>query len=345
MNKRFIEKRLENVIYPGLDKNIVKLGCVKKIEPNNDRIRIELAISNESVFEQIEKQISDLLGNDFKFIDIAFLANQKPSHNYGNTKKPNNRASYAKNIIAITSGKGGVGKSTVSVNLSVALAQLGYKVGLLDADIYGPNTPRMLGLQDEKLEWNDQDKMIPSENYGIKLMSVGLTTPKSDTPLVWRSSVAVSALIQFLEDVAWGELDFLVIDMPPGTGDIQLTMAQELPLTSSVIVTTPQSVSTDDVSRAVMMFKDIGVPIGGIVENMSYFIAPDTGAEYKIFGSGGGEMIAARYDIPLLGQIPLTIQIREAGDEGKPAVASADSVQKKYYQDIANNLLIQMGIL
>lgn len=345
MNKRFIEKRLEQVIYPGLDKDIVSLKCVKKIEPNNEKVRIELTISNESVYEKIEEEICNLLKNDFKFVDIAFMANKKPSTNYGDTKKPNNRASYAKNIIAVTSGKGGVGKSTVSVNLSVALAQKGFRVGLLDADVYGPNTPRMLGLQDEKLQWNNEDKMIPSENYGIKVMSVGLTTPKNDTPLVWRSSVAVSALIQFLEDVAWGELDFLVIDMPPGTGDIQLTMAQELPLSSSIIVTTPQSVSTDDVSRAIMMFKDIGVPIGGIVENMSYFIAPDSGNRYDIFGSGGGEMIASRYNIPLLGKIPLTISIREAGDDGKPAVVTTDGIQKKYYQDITNNLLVQMGIL
>jgi ATP-binding protein involved in chromosome partitioning len=145
--------------------------------------------------------------------------------------------------------------------------------------------------------------------------------------------------------VAWGELDFLVIDMPPGTGDIQLTMAQELPITSSVIVTTPQMISTDDVSRAVMMFKDIGVPIGGIVENMSYFIAPDTGVKYDIFGTGGGEMIAAKYDIPLLGSIPLTMAIRETSDAGKPAVATDDMVQKGYYQTITNNLLSQMGIL
>jgi len=345
MNKRFIEKRLESVIYPGLDKDIVSLKTVQKIEPKGDTVRIELTIANESVFESIESQIQDVLKNDFKSIDIAFLANKKPSINYGNTAKPNNRASYAKYIIAVTSGKGGVGKSTVSVNLSVALAQLGYKVGLLDADVYGPNTPRMIGVNEEKLQWNDKDKMIPSENYGIKLMSVGLTTPKSDTPLVWRSSVAVSALIQFLEDVAWGELDFLVIDMPPGTGDIQLTMAQELPISTSVIVTTPQAISTDDVSRAVMMFKDIGVPIGGIVENMSYFITPDTGVRYDIFGSGGGEMISERYNVPLLGQIPLTMSIRETSDAGKPAVVTDDSVQKGYYKNITNNLLLQMGIL
>lgn len=345
MNKRFIEKRLQEVIYPGLGKDIMSLKTVKKIEPKGDRLRIELAISNESVFEEIESQITNILSKDFKFIDIVFLANKKPSLNYGNTKKPNNRATYAKNIIAVTSGKGGVGKSTVSVNLSVSLAQMGYKVGLLDADVYGPNTPRMLGVNDEKLTWNDKDKMIPSQNYGIKLMSVGLTTPKSDTPLVWRSSVAVSALIQFLEDVAWGELDFLVIDMPPGTGDIQLTMAQELPITTSVIVTTPQMISTDDVSRAVMMFKDIGVPIGGIVENMSFFIAPDTGTRYDIFGGGGGEMIAKRYNVPLLGQIPLTMSIRETSDAGKPAVVTDDSIQKGYYQNIARNLLTQMGVL
>ncbi|MDD5360278.1 MAG: P-loop NTPase [Sulfurovaceae bacterium] len=345
MNKRFIEKKLKEVLYPGLDKDIVSLKCIKKIEPSVDKVRIEINISNESVFEQIETQISKLLENDFKFIDIAFVANQKPSINYGNTKKPNNRAPFAKNIIAVTSGKGGVGKSTVSVNLSVSLAQMGYKVGLLDADVYGPNTPRMLGLQDEKLQWNDEDKMLPCENYGIKLMSVGLTTPKSDTPLVWRSSVAISALIQFLEDVAWGELDFLVIDMPPGTGDIQLTMAQELPLTTSVIVTTPQAISTDDVSRAVMMFKDIGVPIGGIVENMSCFIAPDTGAKYDIFGSGGGEIISQRYSIPFLGSIPLTMAIRETSDAGKPAVVTDDKAQKSYYKNIAQNLLAQIGIL
>ncbi len=345
MNKRFIEKKLEKVMYPGLDKDIVTLKTVKKIDSKEGKVRIEIAISNESVFEDIETQINNQLKDDFKCIDIAFTTNQKPSINYGNTKKPNNRASYAKNIIAVTSGKGGVGKSTISVNLSVALAQMGYQVGLLDADIYGPNTPRMLGLNDEKMEWNDENKMIPSENFGIKLMSVGLTTPASDTPLVWRSSVAVSALIQFLEDVAWGELDFLVIDMPPGTGDIQLTMAQELPLTTSVIVTTPQAISTDDVSRAVMMFKDIGVPIGGIVENMSYFIAPDTSVKYEIFGNGGGEMIASKYNIPFLGSIPLTMAIRETSDAGKPAVVTDDKAQKSYYKNIAQNLLAQMGIL
>jgi len=345
MQRHEIEEILKGVHYPNLNRDIVSLAVIKDITLENGGVTIELSITNESVFEPIEEQIHHLLGISFERVEVKFTANQKKSINYGSTNRPNNRASYAKNIIAVTSGKGGVGKSTVSVNLSVALAQLGYRVGLLDADVYGPNTPRMLQLQDEKLQWNDNNQMIPSENFGVKVMSVGLTTPKSDTPLVWRSSVAVSALIQFLEDVAWGELDFLVIDMPPGTGDIQLTMAQELPITASVIVTTPQMVSVDDVSRAIMMFKDIGVPIGGLVENMSSFIAPDTLKEYAIFGEGGGEATAKKYNIPLLGRIPLVMSIREGSDNGLPPVATGSESVKNYYKDIANNLLAQMRVL
>jgi len=250
----------------------------------------------------------------------------------------NNTTHYANNILAITSGKGGVGKTTVAVNIAIALAQKGYRVGLLDADIYGPSTPRMLNIEDEKIEWNDNNQMIPSENFGIKIMSVGLTTPQSDTPLVWRSSVAISALMQFLDDVAWGELDFMVIDMPPGTGDVQLTIAQELPITAGIIVTTPQPIATDDVSRAIMMFKDISVPIGGVIENMSYFIAPDTQKSYYIFGEGGGEEIANKYNIPLLGRVPLTMSIRVASDQGLPTVAMGKEQEKRYYLDIIEKL-------
>ncbi len=345
MNIDSVTKILTGVLYPGIDRDIVSLKLIEDISVENNNLIIRLSISNETAYEHIESQINELFSSKFNNIDVTFISKKTKSTNYGNTQKPNNRAPYAKHIIAVTSGKGGVGKSTVSVNLAVSLAQQGYSVGLLDADVYGPNTPRMLGIEDEKMQWNDDNKIIPSENYGIKVMSVGLTTPSSDTPLVWRSSVAVSALIQFLEDVAWGELDFLVIDMPPGTGDIQLTMAQELPISSSIIVTTPQMISTDDVSRAVMMFKDIGVPIGGIVENMSYFIAPDSGTRYDIFGSGGGEMICEKYNIPFLGSIPLTMAIRETSDAGKPAVATDDMEQKSYYKNITNALLSQMGIL
>lgn len=262
----------------------------------------------------------------------------KKSITYGTTQKPNNRAPYAKKVIAISSGKGGVGKSTVAANIAVGLAQKGLQVGLLDADIYGPSIPRLFGVENERISWNDDNKMIPSFNFGVKVMSVGLTTPRNDTPLVWRSSVAISALIQFLDDVAWGELDYLIIDMPPGTGDVQLTMAQELPLSGVVLVTTPQKVATDDVSRALVMFQDIKVPILGIVENMSYFIAPDTKKRYDIFGKDGAKLLCDTYGVNLLGQIPLQSHIIDLCDEGKMAIALGNKEIQANYKEIVEKI-------
>ncbi len=262
---------------------------------------------------------------------------------YGTFEKPNDRAKFAKHVIAVTSGKGGVGKSTVSANLAVALAQAGKRVGILDADIYGPDIPRLLNIRQETLKWGANDKIIPSDNYGVKIMSVGITTPTPDTPLVWRSSVAVSALVQLIEDVEWGELDYFIIYMPPGTGDIQLTVAQETKISAAVLVTTPQAVATDDVSRAIRMFQDVKVPIAGIIENMSYFVTPDTKARYDIFGTGGGEMLSANYGVKLLGQIPLLMQIRKLSDEGMPPVAHADEEYKGYYRAVADELINTLG--
>jgi len=345
MNVEEVKEQLCAILYPNLGKDIVSLGGVENIELNDKSLKITLNFTNESIFATLEESIRDLLKNDFESIEVAFIAKKTKSITYGSTQKPNNRASYAKKIIAVTSGKGGVGKSTVSVNIAVSLAQMGFKVGLLDADVYGPSIPRMLGVEDEKMQWNKNNKIIPSQNAGIKIMSVGLTTPSKDTPLVWRSSVAVSALIQFLEDVEWGELDFFVIDMPPGTGDIQLTMSQELPIWAGVIVTTPQMISLDDVSRAVMMFKEIKTPMAGIVENMSYFVAPDTGTQYDIFGSGGGESIAQKYNIPLLGKIPLTMDIRSSSDEGRPSVIFGNEIEKESFRAITQNILKNMNYL
>lgn len=283
--------------------------------------------------------MSDHHGNFEELQAKKNAAANKSKVSFGHTQKPNNRAPYAKNVIVVTSGKGGVGKSTVAVNIASALAQKNFNVGILDADVYGPSVPRLLQVEHEKLHWNDQNKIVPSQNFGLKIMSVGLTTPSSDTPLIWRSSVATSAMIQLLEDVDWGELDFLVIDMPPGTGDTQLTMAQELHVTAAVVVTTPQLVATDDVSRAIRMLQEIKAPIAGLVENMSYFIAPDTNNKYYIFGENGGKEIAEFYKIPYLGEIPLEMPIRISSDEGQPIAATGTEVQKKYFSDVVDNML------
>ncbi len=339
MNTKELNDLLLTLPYPGLSRTLGELKLISDVKVQGDEARIELLTLSDDSYLSVKTAIEAAIGERFRTLSITKKQTVTKDIHYGNSVSPNNRAPYAANVIAVTSGKGGVGKSTVCVNLAIALAQKGYKVGILDADVYGPNIPRLTNTDLEKIRWNDDNQIVPSENYGLKIMSVALTTPTSDTPLVWRSSVAVSALIQFLEDVAWGELDFLVIDMPPGTGDIQLTMAQELPITAGVIVTTPQLVASDDVSRAIRMFQDIRVPIGGLVENMSYFIAPDTLKRYDIFGTGGGQRLAERYDIPLLGQIPLDIDIREGSDNGEPPVALGDDLQKGYYQAIAEKLL------
>ncbi len=339
MNTKELQDALNALAYPGLSRNLGELKLISEVKVTDGDAKIELLTVSDDSYLTVKSAIEAALGEQFSRLNITKKAQVQKDTNYGNSSNPNNRAPYAANVIAVTSGKGGVGKSTVSVNLAIALAQKGYRVGILDADVYGPNVPRLTNTDLEKIRWSDDNKIIPSENYGIKIMSVALTTPTSDTPLVWRSSVAVSALIQFLEDVEWGELDFLVIDMPPGTGDIQLTMAQELPITAGVIVTTPQLVASDDVSRAIRMFQDIHVPMAGLVENMSYFIAPDTGTRYDIFGSGGGARLAARYSIPLLGQIPLNMDIREGSDNGEPPVVLGSDELKSYYKEIVENML------
>jgi ATP-binding protein involved in chromosome partitioning len=339
MNTKELQEALNALSYPGLSRTLGELKLISEVKVSEGTANVELLTVSDDSYLTVKSAIEAALGEQFSRLNITKKAQIQKDTNYGNSSNPNNRAPYAANVIAVTSGKGGVGKSTVSVNLAIALAQRGYRVGILDADVYGPNVPRLTNTDLEKIRWSDDNKIIPSENYGIKIMSVALTTPTSDTPLVWRSSVAVSALIQFLEDVEWGELDFLVIDMPPGTGDIQLTMAQELPITAGVIVTTPQLVASDDVSRAIRMFQDIHVPMAGLVENMSYFIAPDTGTRYDIFGSGGGERLAERYHIPLLGQIPLNMDIREGSDNGEPPVVLGSDELKSYYKEIVENML------
>lgn len=257
-----------------------------------------------------------------------------------NNKKLNAVLPGVKNTIAVASGKGGVGKSTVAVNLAVALAKEGAKVGLIDADIYGPSIPLMLGIEEKPKIYQSAEtgKMEPLENYGIKLMSIGFLI-EDNQAVIWRGPMAAGAVKQFMSDVDWGELDYLIFDLPPGTGDIQLTLVQTIPLTGAVIVTTPQEVSLIDARKGLKMFEKVNVPVFGIIENMSYFIAPDTGNRYDIFGAGGGEKLASELKTNFLGGIPIDTRIRESGDNGTPIVYSIpDSDHAAKITEISRNL-------
>ncbi|WP_048645226.1 Mrp/NBP35 family ATP-binding protein [Nitratireductor soli] len=248
-----------------------------------------------------------------------------------------------KAIIAVASGKGGVGKSTTAVNLALGLKALGLEVGILDADIYGPSMPRLLGLKGRP-ETADGKVLKPMEAYGVKVMSMGFLV-EEETPMIWRGPMVVSALRQMLREVAWGPLDVLVVDMPPGTGDAQLTMAQQVPLAGVVIVSTPQDLALIDARKGLNMFKRVDVPLLGVVENMSYFLAPDTGARYDIFGHGGARAEAERLGVPFLGEVPLTMDVRETSDAGTPVVASnPDGAQAKVYRAIAEKVQAQLSL-
>lgn len=244
-----------------------------------------------------------------------------------------------RNVIAVGSGKGGVGKSTTAVNLALALQHLGWRVGVLDADIYGPSVPAMLGLSGRP-ESPDGKSIEPLRAFGIEAMSIGLLVDTDDTPMIWRGPMATSALMQLFNDTAWGDLDLLLVDLPPGTGDIQLTLAQKIPVAGAVIVTTPQEIATLDARKALKMFEKVQVAVLGIVENMAVHVCAHCGHAEHLFGEGGGERMAARYGVPLLGSLPLDLAIREQGDAGLPVVAAAPgSLAAAAYQTAAERLL------
>ena len=246
-----------------------------------------------------------------------------------------------KNVIAISSGKGGVGKSTVAVNLAVALAQTGAKVGLMDADIYGPNIPLMMGVTQPPEK--EGEKIRPAESHGVKIISMGFFVPE-ETPVVWRGPMVHGAIQQFFRDVMWNELDYLLIDLPPGTGDVQLTLSQLVPMTGAISVTTPQEVALHDVRKGITMFKKVNVPILGVVENMSYYVCGHCGERSDIFSFGGGERAAEKFGVPFLGRIPIDPAIREGGDSGAPIVVSNPaSPQTQAFQKIAETLVSHCG--
>ncbi len=323
ITKEEIIEILKTVMYPELGRDIVSFGFVKDVLVRNSSVEIKLEITTKdySVKEKIEIEIRNKLSKISEITDLEInigILNPETGQKEGHTVEQKDFVPQIKNKIAVASGKGGVGKSTVSVNIAVSLGLKGYKVGLLDADIYGPSIPMMMNVDTEELTYKNK-KIIPLKKYGIKLMSIGFLL-KNDVPLIWRGPMITKVLQQFLTDVEWGNLDYLIIDLPPGTGDAQLTISQSLHLSGAVIVTTPQDISLIDAAKGVQMFLKVNVPVTGIVENMSYFICPHCGEKTEIFGSGGGLRESSRLRVPFLGEIPLNPSIRISGDSGKPIV-------------------------
>jgi ATP-binding protein involved in chromosome partitioning len=347
ITEKEILNSLKSVIDPDLHKDIVTLGMVKDILIDNDKISLTVELTTPAcpLKDKIQNDCITAIKSDFpsfKIVDIKMSSNVK-THN-DNVKDL--ILPKVKSTIAVASGKGGVGKSTVAVNLAVALAKDGAKVGLLDADIYGPSIPLMLGIKErpKAIQEDGLTKIIPLEKYGLKIMSIGFMID-DQTPVIWRGPMASGAVKQFMSDVNWGELDYLIFDLPPGTGDIQLTLVQTIPLTGAIIVTTPQEVSLIDARKGLLMFSRVNVPVFGIVENMSYFLAPDTGNKYDIFGSGGGLKLSSENKIEFLGGIPIDPRIRIGGDNGIPIVYDLpDTEYSKIILDISRKLAAQISI-
>jgi ATP-binding protein involved in chromosome partitioning len=336
MNETEIQSILNNVIYPGFNKSIVTFNFVKKITIEQDNILIALDIPSaaQEVEDQLTTEIQNRLSKFNKTITVTIKKPLMPRQTSSNGK---NVLPKIQNFVMVSSGKGGVGKSTTTVNLAIALAQQGKRVGLLDADIYGPNIPRMMGIADvQPVFLGKTIKPIPAHN--IKVMSIGSLVERGAS-LIWKGAMVTQAIEQMLEDIDWGELDVLLFDMPPGTGDAQLALAQNLPVTAGVCVTTPQKVSLDDTIRSMDMFKNLHIPIAGIIENMSGFICPSCNTEHDIFGKGTTQPLADAYNTEILGDIPIEPAIREGGDSGQPITVIAPNCEtSKRYQKVATQL-------
>jgi ATP-binding protein involved in chromosome partitioning len=348
MTKEKVLEALSNVQEPDLGKDLVTLNMVKDIEIEGNDVSFTVVLTTpacpmKDLIKNACVNAIKLLVNKEATVHVKFTSNTTTQRTDPGTVLPK-----VKNIIAVVSGKGGVGKSTVSANLALALAQSGAKVGLMDADVYGPSVPIMFGVRGERpmmIDVGAEKSMIaPLERYGIKLISIGFLVDEKSA-VIWRGPMASSAIRQFITDVYWGELDYLIVDMPPGTGDIHLTLMQTVPVTGAVIVTTPQDVALADAKKAIAMFgqAQLNVPVIGLVENMSYFIPaelPDNPQDavhkYYIFGKDGGKRLADEYDIPFLGQIPLVQSIREGGDTGVPVMMGDDDITKKAFRAFAD---------
>lgn len=334
---------LRQVRDPDLHKDIVSLGFVKDLQINGGDVSFRIVLTTPAcpVKEQMEGAAKQFVGAIPGVQSVKVKMDAEVPKGRGIGEKVT--VPGVRNIIAISSGKGGVGKSTVAVNLAVSLALDGARVGLMDADVYGPNVPLMLGAGRIRPEV-EQNKILPVEAYGVRLMSMAVLKP-GDEPMIMRGPILHGLVRQFLSDVKWGELDYLIVDMPPGTGDVQLSLSQLVPVQGAVLVTTPQEVALADVRRALRMFETVAVPVLGVVENMSYFVAPDTGARYNIFGEGGGQRLAEQYKVPFLGAVPLGLEVREGGDKGVPVVVGhPESPEAQALRRVAEEVARQVSI-
>ncbi len=344
-----ITRALSTVEEPDLKKDLISLNMVKDIRVEGDKVYFTIVLTTPAcpLKEVIRQRCEDAIHS---MLDPQLKIEIKMTDFVTSTRQSGTLLSGVKNVIAIASGKGGVGKSTVTTNLAVALAKAGAKVGLIDADIYGPSIPTMFNVEHSKPAVkegaNGKTVIMPIEMYGVKMISIGFLTAADDA-VVWRGPMASSALKQFISDTEWGELDYMLIDLPPGTSDIHLTLVQTVPVTGAVIVTTPQKVALADANKGMSMFRQpqINVPILGVVENMAYFTPeelPDH--KYYIFGKGGGKLLAEKYDVPFLGEIPLVQGIREGGDAGSPSVLSGHPLISDAFMNLAERVAQQVAI-
>ena len=338
INQESIREALKVVKYPGFSRDIVSFGLVREISINGSDVEVQLVISTaenavaKTIRDEATQALKSLVGSGRLNVKVDVQAPAAPTGSVGPA-----RIEGVRHIIAVGSGKGGVGKSTVAANLALALAQSGARTGLCDCDIYGPSVAIMFGGS-ERPTADDENRIIPIERYGVSLMSMGFLLDDG-SPAVLRGPMVTRYTQQFLRQVAWGHLDYLILDLPPGTGDIQLTIVQTVALSGAVIVTTPQEVALIDARKASAMFAKTNVPVLGIVENMSYFLCPGDGKRYDIFGTGGGAREAARLEVPLLGEVPIEPLVREAGDTGRPAVAAhPESAAAGVFESIAQKV-------